>query len=958
MALLLALSALAPASCSSVATGDAVLQCNSYGVFVNRSANAAKARECFLVDCAIAHTTPPHSPFPRNPFGLFGEEEEPQASSTRACSAQIMGCYCAVMRRNAIVFVALAAVLSTGLAAPGSNNGFDHRAHAVPGGPYSVKDTAGKGTASVKLDGELSHSHYFNPANGQTGKIVSFQWLVGQKQICGQMSCTAQFKLGTTAVKLVVKDNSGAKDETTTMVSVESAWTPNARVWFYPNVGSISASRNSKPLPTYSEDKPRIAFNGKGSFPSFVGQKFSVRVHANIYFKQAGMYEFQVACGGGACLLKIGGAGIVSGRKPVMQSKKRFYAAKKTATFEATFSRSQSKGPSPKFVVSWRTPGSKNWVVIPSFALSHSPGFLRPVLHYLRPKEAEVGSVITLIGTSFVDVVKVTMGKSLCAGVEAINQWTIKCVVPGEIGTQKVTVFTKAGRSNTVPFTITNSGGAVSGGVGRVGYYQPIKFRTTFLKTPKGGTFKASQMTSITTGPDGRYYIGSLNGFVHVLTVDLGNVVRGYCKSDSVGPNRSILGVGFNPAQYPAIKLYASTSVLYWGVKKILPFQKGWNNGEIVVMTPGGKSKCMTKSSTAISGLPVSNHDHSVNGISFDQTGALLVTVGGGNNAGVSKPGDKLGGVENSPFSGAMLGAPVLKRNFKGKVTYNQYKNPATAVKTGGDVFLYASGIRNSFSHIVHSNGRVYANDNGANTGFGDMSTGCNSEGRLEGEPDTLKMVIQNGFHGYANRNRGRFDPRQCTHRPPQKNKSGYIRHIATYESSTNGLQEVTSNVFGAQMRGDLLATKFAVGGKGKVYRMQLTGDGKVKSKTELVSHSGLSAATSPVGGLVMPRVYQGTVAVLEPVEVNPKILVVTSVTPHRGPKRGGNRVTVTGWNLAPPLKATVGGKPCGNIGNFAKNGRSFQCNVPAGAGKVPVAVTRLGKKSTSYGWEYIYMSV
>ena len=176
-------------------------------------------------------------------------------------------------------------------------------------------------------------------------------------------------------------------------------------------------------------------------------------------------------------------------------------------------------------------------------------------------------------------------------------------------------------------------------------------------------------------------------------------------------------------------------------------------------------------------------------------------------------------------------------------------------------------------------------------------------------------------------------------------------------ESSTTGILEYTANTFGGQLRGNVMLSKFAVSGNGKLFRVQLDSKGGVKSHIKMEGFSGLTSAMSTTGGLLMPRVYQGKVAALIPMEKNPGIMVVTSVNPFRGPRRGGNTVTVTGWNLKPPVVVKFGNRECTAPNNFSK-GRQFTCVVPRGQGKVPVTVTRFGKKSRSYGFEYVYMNV
>ncbi|CDF35605.1 unnamed protein product, partial [Chondrus crispus] len=788
------------------------------------------------------------------------------------------------------VFIALTS------AAKKNNGGFDHRAHAVPGGPYQGA-AGGDGKAVIRLNGELSHSHYFNAFTGATGRIVNYRWTAGGKKICGSRSCSVKFSLGKTTIKLRVIDNSGDSAIATTFVYVVKGSKPGVRVWYYPGNGWAPNRPTAGVKASQSTTKSIINLASKASFPAFlVPQRFSMRLLGNVNFFKRGNYRFRIGCGGAACSLWVGNKMILTGSNRAIDSRPIMFS-KGVRSFALVFRRQNPKGPKPKLTLSWRIPGSGGWNLIPAKHLSHSPSSYAPVVNRISPKNPSVGNVITIHGTSLLNVKSVKIGSQFCAGPVSKSQFVLRCVMPGVSGKQKLRVTTKSGKSNAIRFNVgrgnfaSGKGGVEGGGKGPMGYYQPISFSSTFLQR-KGKAFRASQLTAIALGPDGKYYIGSLNGVVHVLTTNFGNVITNYCKSSRVGKMRSILGVAFNPADTKRVRLYASTSILYWGVKKVLPLTKGWHNGQIVAMQKTKKS-CLARVATVISGLPVSNHDHSVNGVTFDHYGNLLVTVGGGTNAGV-----------------------------------------------GGDVWVYGAGLRNSFCSVAHSNGHIYATDNGANAKFGARSTSCKGSGPVSTEPDTLKKVRRGGFHGYANRNRGRFDRRQCVHRPPQKKMRGYDRHIATLQSSTDGLIEYTANTFGAQMRGDLLATKFAVSGAGQVFRVRLNRRGTVRSVFELTKHSGLTAAMSPTGGMVMPRVYQGKVAVLLPNEKNPGRLVVTSVNPFRGPKRGGNVITVTGWNLRAPLKATVGGKPCRGVGNF-KKGRSFTCVAPPGKGRAAVVVKR-----------------
>eukprot|EP00171_Calliarthron_tuberculosum_P018274 IDg18274t1 len=173
---------------------------------------------------------------------------------------------------------------------------------------------------------------------------------------------------------------------------------------------------------------------------------------------------------------------------------------------------------------------------------------------------------------------------------------------------------------------------------------------------------------------------------------------------------------------------------------------------------------CLGVVEDVVTGLPVSNYDHGVNGMTFDKLGNLYIAVGSSTNAGVSKPGDALGGVPDSPLSASIIIARLSKPGFNGTVTYNQYENPGTARQISGDVDVFSSGVRNTFDLIMHSNGEIYATSNSGNYGFGAESTSCDTESqeRQDGYADQIIRASQDSYHGHPNRNRGRFDKRQC----------------------------------------------------------------------------------------------------------------------------------------------------------------------------------------------------
>lgn len=343
--------------------------------------------------------------------------------------------------------------------------------------------------------------------------------------------------------------------------------------------------------------------------------------------------------------------------------------------------------------------------------------------------------------------------------------------------------------------------------------------------------------------------------------------------------------------------------------------------------------------------------------------------IGGFTNAGHNTAGNKLGGVDEAPHSAASVIAPVGKAGFNGKITYDDVSNPGTAKQTGGDVSVFSSGFRNSFSITYHSRGFLLATDNGANVDFGDVSTGCNSQRALtQPSPDKLFKVLAGKYSGHPNRNRGRNDPQQCVFSESDISTASYEAPLATFESSTNGVIEMHSNLLGGQLKGDVLLTKYATNeDPGRIFRVRLDENGDVGENgiDVLWETSGLTIAMSPYSDLFMPNVFTSPeVVVLQPVyDVPPNTPILGSVMPFRGPESGGNVVQITGHGFGPNPVAFFGKDPCLQVSNLATDGTSFRCIAPPApqpgvAVQVYVQVGGVGIAESTGGTDYLYMEI
>jgi glucose/arabinose dehydrogenase len=328
-----------------------------------------------------------------------------------------------------------------------------------------------------------------------------------------------------------------------------------------------------------------------------------------------------------------------------------------------------------------------------------------------------------------------------------------------------------------------------------------------------------SSPTSLAIGPDGRLYVSQLDGRIVALTLD-GVRVTGVEQITSREELGDVLGIAFNPLDPPdPITLYASDSFVFQ--ENAPPF--------------GGKiARLRGPDFTAehiITGLPSTDLEHSTNGLAFDDGGRLYIAQAGTTNAGV--PGGNLTRPE-TPLSSAILVADISAPGFRGAITYDTADPLHTTNRNGGDVRVFASGFRNTYDLVLHSNGRVYATDNGPNLQEGVLSQDCSADGQDAWAPDELNLVTEGAHYGHPNRNRGRTDPRQCTYSSPDTPAEGVTAPIATlgYSSSANGMAEYTSNAFRGRLLGDLIYVEWIWS---RVWRVTLDQSGYVATIRRLV---------------------------------------------------------------------------------------------------------------------------
>ena len=347
--------------------------------------------------------------------------------------------------------------------------------------------------------------------------------------------------------------------------------------------------------------------------------------------------------------------------------------------------------------------------------------------------------------------------------------------------------------------------------------------------TVTGSGFVTVQPTAIAIGPDGRLYVADFAGRVQALT--LNPITKQVTAIEQVASNadlQEVFGIAFDPtdASLPP-PVYVSNTLS--GIGTAGPGPAGSYPGKITKIDGAGYAS----KTDIITGLPVSNEGHQANGLVFANDGTLYIAHGSTTNAGL--PGGSSTRPE-VPLSAAVLVANPSAPGFNGNITYDPPNTYDTTVdQISGDVSVYASGLRNPYDIIIHSNGRIYLTDNGPNVTFGPASTGCNSQGPDPTAPDELNVIEAGKYYGHPNRNRGRVDARQCVyHSGPEGSGPDWTGPIALLPNSSDGLVEYTANAFAGKLQGDLLYVAFV---DGVVGRIVLSSDG-----ASVVSHTQLDA--------------------------------------------------------------------------------------------------------------------
>ncbi|HYE22809.1 MAG TPA: malectin domain-containing carbohydrate-binding protein, partial [Verrucomicrobiae bacterium] len=802
-----------------------------------------------------------------------------------------------------------------------------HFAHAVAGNDQAIIDTDNSGSEQVNLDGSFSHTH----AVGET--IISYVWTIDSAVVANGVQSTITLPIGTHNITLNVTDsaNNSATDDMVVTVSAPAGLPGLAGYYYdYSDVSLNSIPNMSLRKPSFAQLEPNINYvSTGGAFGNApYTDKFAVRYQGQINIPVNGTYTFGLQSDDGSRLfidnqLVVNNDGLHGMQK---QTGNITLTAGPHDLLVEYFENLGGAG----VILSWTKPSTPE-ETIPATALTHTFNELLPVIHDISPTggSGAGGNTVTINGFGFVygsGQTVVNFGNSILSGtaVNMVNSSTISVTAPPGTGTAQISVVTPNDISNNKPYLFNA--------------LPPVQFSENLLLSGINGP------TTLTFGPDGKLYVGTQFGEVWILTLDQNKNIINTVVSTAIPDNettfRTILGIAFNPLDDPANpKLYVSHSHLFHG--EAVNFYNG------KVSTLSGLN--LSVKQDLITGLPVSDHDHGINGLEFDNDGNLFIQVGGNTNAGVPGAMSSTGIQDEGFFSAATLKANINNPSFNGDITYDAQGYPVSST----DIEVFAAGFRNPFDLVQHTNGLLYGTDNGPNFNFGPKSVTCSTQGPDPEEDDELNILVNGGYYGHANRKRGALDPRQCTWRSKfEPSDAQYTAPIADFPASTNGITEYWTNNFAGQLRGDLFLSRWI----GELFQVKLSGDGSAVTNQSVFSpNGGLDVTVAPDGSIFLARHNTNEIKYFAPVENSPGLDIV-SVFPRRGPASGNRTVTLTGRNINPSSQTTVqfGGVNCPVLALTAK---TITCTLPASSpGFVNVVVSN-GSATNLLQNGFLYMN-
>lgn len=367
-----------------------------------------------------------------------------------------------------------------------------------------------------------------------------------------------------------------------------------------------------------------------------------------------------------------------------------------------------------------------------------------------------------------------------------------------------------------------------------------------FTKISIPGT-QNKKYTSLTFGPDGKFYALKIDGSIERYDVDhnqgmlnnmrvINTLVKKRGETTAIGLTFDVRSTAKNLIAWVS---YSSSGLV------AAPMFDG-NISRLSGPDLQNEEQVVTK-------LPRSTRDHMVNGMAFGPDSALYISVGSNTSAGKYDKGWQR---DETLLAGAILRLDIKKvnkvklplnvqttadQNLINHASASPYRLPDgtyNPYSVNSPLTIYASGIRNGYDLVWHSNGQLYVPANGSGGG-GNSPESVKGTRRPDGTfyngpdvPSTMNVPVQHdwlfridpgkpvGFFGHPNPLRGEYvinrgysdNPVYPATTKPDANYRGAAFDFG-FNKSPNGVIEYKNDAFNGALKGKLLVCRFSGGG-------------------------------------------------------------------------------------------------------------------------------------------------
>lgn len=451
-----------------------------------------------------------------------------------------------------------------------------------------------------------------------------------------------------------------------------------------------------------------------------------------------------------------------------------------------------------------------------------------------------------------------------------------------------------------------------------------LPFTTTFStgtsidEPPPGVEFNKSiqfnkASSSLVMSPDSsKLYATDLEGNIRRWTVSSsGDLTNLQTLSLSQLAGRAIIGIAFDPANSNVLWISHNDPLFPQPAKDF--------TGKISKLTLQSGSGFNASIRDYVTGLPRSAKDHLSNSIAFgpdEDSGPAVkrfLYLTQGSNTAVGAPDTAWGPRGERLLTAAVLqidprrtppsGGFNVRTEGRGADNYNPYAidDPGTSKNEEAPVKIFATGTRNPYDLVWHSNGSLYVPTNGsaAKGNTPDDPTTSVDEGltNVAVQNDYLFKVVKGGYYGHPNPKRQEYilnggnptpekDPAEVVDEgpfngygvdtDPDSNYRGFA-HDFGRNRSPNGAIEYMSDSFGGILKNRLLVAEYAAGDR--ILSLRLNDQGEVTETTPVYSNltnpldlvedrSGIASRNGNlyVVELVNEETGEGRISLLKPV--------------------------------------------------------------------------------------------